>query len=157
MNNHIVYEYKALLKNNLPVLKEVASYETHKTTYINSTQNVVDLLNELFFMEELGEEYMYLLALNTKGLPLGIFEVSHGNVNSCLVSGREIFLRLLLVGAVTFILIHNHPSGIPDPSSDDTRVAKAMSESGKMMNITMSDFIIVGKDTYCSFREAGLL
>ena len=95
-----------------------------------------------------------MLALNTKCRVIGLFEISHGTVNECLVSPREVLIRALLCGAAAIFLVHNHPSGDPQPSTMDTVVTKRMQQACKMIGIELLDHIIVG-DHYYSFLENG--
>ena len=74
-----------------------------------------------------------------------------------LISPREIFLAALECRAVNILLVHNHPSGDPIPSSEDIRVTEDIKEIGGMMDIPLIDHIIIGDNKYMSFREAGLL
>ena len=112
----------------------------------------VIMINTIYNASVLTEEYMWMIALDTKCNPIGIFEISHGTVNASLISPREIFMRLCLCGATNFVLIHNHPSGDITPSKEDINVTTQMKEAGKLMNINLLDHIIVG-DIYYSFRE----
>ena len=105
-----------------------------------------------FRLNKQSEEYVYMIALNTKCRPLGIFEVSHGAVNSSICNPREIFIKALLCGASGIILAHNHPSGDPTPSKEDERVYKRIKDAGNIIGIELLDNIIVGNG-YFSFRE----
>lgn len=83
--------------------------------------------------------------------------ISIGTANASLVSPREIFLEALHAQAVHIILLHNHPSGDPTPSPEDIEVTKRVVRCGAMMEIPLSDHIIIGDNRYFSFREKGLL
>lgn len=119
---------------------------------LDSPKKISDMLNYLYNAKSKAEEYMWLIALDTKCNPLGIFEISHGTVNASLVSPREIFIRLCLCGAVKCILAHNHSSGDTVPSKEDIEVTMRIKEAGELMDINLLDHIIVGEDYY-SFRE----
>lgn len=117
---------------------------------------VVEVLNSLFRLDKQAEEYVYMLAMNTKGRALGVFEVSHGTVNQSICSPRDIFIKALLCGAVRIILVHNHPSGDPAPSTEDITMYKRLREVGDLLDIKILDSIIVGNE-YFSFQECGML
>jgi DNA repair protein RadC len=85
-----------------------------------------------------------------------VFELSHGNVNSSIVSVREMFQKALLANAVSIIVMHNHPSGDCKPSREDIKVTERMVEAGKLIGVEVLDHIIVGKDYY-SLKEHGYL
>lgn len=123
---------------------------------MNSPETVARLAKDFLRMHEETEEYMYMLCLNTKLKLNGIFEISHGNVNSSVVGTREVFQKALLGNAVSIILIHNHPSGDCTPSRQDIEVTKRLVEAGKIIGIDVLDHIIIGK-SYCSLKEKGYL
>lgn len=114
-------------------------------------------MNDIYKMSELAEEYIYMIALNTRGRVLGVFEIGHGTVNGCLVGMREIMIRALLCGAVSIILIHNHPSEYIEPSSEDFNMYERMNEACKLIGISLLDNIIIGGKKYTSFKEEGFL
>ena len=79
--------------------------------------------------------------------------ITRGTVNASLVSVREIMIEALRHRAVNLILVHNHPSGDPSPSEEDTVVTEKVAEAGELVGITLSDHIIIGDNTYYSFKE----
>ena len=114
---------------------------------------VVEALNYLYHANRKAEEYIWLVCLDNKSNPVGIFEVSHGTVNMSYVTPREVFVRLCLCGAAGFVLAHNHPGGSITPSVSDMEVTKRMYDAGKLMSIPLLDHVIIGGDAYYSFRE----
>jgi len=120
---------------------------------LDMPQKVKKMLDDLYHAEMKAEEHLWLIALDTKCRPIGIFEISHGTVNSSVVSPREICIRLCLCGAVNFMIAHNHPSGDPTPSRKDMEVTRRMNDAGKIMNIGLLDHIIIGHNCYYSFAE----
>lgn len=83
--------------------------------------------------------------------------LSEGIVNQAMISTRNIFIEALKYEAVHMILIHNHPSGIPEPSIADIEITKKIVEAGKLLDIILSDHIIIGNGTYVSLMERGIL
>ena len=79
--------------------------------------------------------------------------LSSGTVNMSLISPREIFMTALKMQAVNILLVHNHPSGDPTPSRDDIEITKRIHEASQIMNIPLVDHIIIGDNTYMSFKE----
>ena len=111
-------------------------------------------------MEELrheNREKLMLCMFDSQCVLLGEELISIGTVNASLVSPREIFLRALSNQAVYIILLHNHPSGIPLPSTQDKQITRRIQESGEMIGIPLSDHIIIGDNQYFSFKEERLL
>ena len=123
---------------------------------MNSPETVMKLAKGFLRMHEETEEHMYMLCLNTKLKLNGVFEISHGNVNSSIVGAREVFQKALLGNAVSIILIHNHPSGDCTPSAQDIEVTKRLVEAGKIVGVEVIDHLIVGQ-SYCSLKEKGYL
>ena len=148
-----IIKYTTHLDNDRkPILIKENSSNYPNVCRLDSPQKITDMINTIYNASVLTEEYMWMIALDTKCNPIGIFEISHGTVNASLISPREIFMRLCLCGATNFVLIHNHPSGDITPSKEDINVTTQMKEAGKLMNINLLDHIIIG-DIYYSFRE----
>lgn len=121
-----------------------------------SPVNVVKVMNDVFNMSNLAEEYLYLICMTCRCKPISFFEVSHGIYNTSIVNCREIFIRALLCGATNIIVIHNHPSGNPEPSLEDIKITKKLKEASELIGIQFSDHIIIGRDGYYSFNEERL-
>ena len=130
------------------------NYEYQK---MDSPKEISLMLKKLLHMDELAEEHVYMIALNTSCKILGMFLMSKGTICTSLVSPREIFLRAALIGAVQIVLVHNHPSGNPVPSECDMELTKRLKDCGELLNICLADHIIIGHNSYLSFREAKLL
>lgn len=114
-------------------------------------------MNQLFSFKELGEEHCYILSLNSKCRMLGVFLLSKGSINQSFVGSREIYIRALLCGASGIILIHNHPSKDPTPSSEDVLCTKKIEGAGNLIGIKLFDHIIIGGDNFYSFKEHEML
>ncbi len=80
-----------------------------------------------------------------------------GSVAACVVSPREILRKALQYDAVSFILLHNHPSGDPTPSQADLKLTKRLSEAGELVGIRLTDHMIFGDCQYVSLRQRGYL
>ncbi|PIZ34026.1 MAG: hypothetical protein COY39_01125 [Alphaproteobacteria bacterium CG_4_10_14_0_8_um_filter_37_21] len=80
-----------------------------------------------------------------------------GTVNETALYTRELLKRTLELGSSAVILIHNHPSGNPEPSMDDIQTTYALIKAAKQLNIDIYDHIITAKDTFFSFKNTGLL
>jgi DNA repair protein RadC len=108
-------------------------------------------------MDKEPEEVMLLFTLDMKLYPTGCFEVSRGNLNSCLVHPREIFKRAILQNSARIILVHNHPSGDIFPSDEDKKVTGIIKRCGEILCIPLVDHIIVGDNEFFSFKEREIL
>lgn len=83
--------------------------------------------------------------------------VTRGILNSSLVHPREVFREAIAERAAAIVLVHNHPSGDPTPSTDDRLVTEQLVAAGRLLDIPVHDHVIVGRGRYVSFAEAGLL
>jgi len=71
---------------------------------------------------------------------------------------RILFKRLLVAGASSFIIVHNHPSGNRKPSPNDVKTTKKIKECSELLDLKLLDHIIItGDDWYSSFGKEGLL
>lgn len=150
--------YRTRLTENKRVTleKEVCVNRPGIENVIRSPQNVAEIAMGYLRMHEEPEEYMYMICMNIKNKVIGVFEISHGNVNSSIVGTREVFQKALLANAVSIILMHNHPSGDCTPSREDIDITKRLVEAGKILGVEVLDHIIIG-DTYTSLKEKGYL
>lgn len=151
-------KYKTKLTHNkrVELTKEFSANYPEWEAVIRSPQDVVEVGKNLIRIHEEPEEYMYMLCLNIKNRVIGIFEISHGTVNSSLVGTREVFQKALLANSVSIALLHNHPSGDCKPSREDIEVTKRLVEAGKILGVEVLDHIIIG-DAYTSLKEKGYL
>lgn len=151
-------KYKTRLTENkrVELEKEVSKNCPGLEYAIKSPDDAVTIGREFLRIHEESEEYMHMICLNTKNKVIGVFEISHGNVNSSIVGAREVFQKALLANAVSIILLHNHPSGDCTPSREDIEVTKRLVEAGKIIGIEVLDHLVVA-DRYCSLKEKGYL
>ncbi len=103
------------------------------------------------------KEHFLLLSLDTRNTVKKISEITVGILDSSLIHPREVFKEAIQSLASSIILVHNHPSGNPNPSEADIEVTKKMVEAGSIIGIKVSDHVITaGKEVY-SFQENGLV
>ena len=79
-----------------------------------------------------------------------------GLLNSSLVHPREVFAPAIAAASASLILAHNHPSGDPEPSSEDIAVTCQLVESGRLLGIPVRDHVVLGDRGYVSLRERGI-
>ena len=134
-------------QNKHPVMVEEKA-TTYEGRPLNNPSFVADLLEECFRLSRQAEEKVYMISLDSKNEPIGIFEVSHGSVNMSCCMPRKIFIRALLCGAVNIIIAHNHPSGDTTPSRDDEEVKERLEAAGELIGVRVLDFLIVGRNGF---------
>lgn len=106
-------------------------------------------------MRNLQQEEIQVLRLDTKNRILSKKRIFLGTVNFSPVSAREIFHAAVQAMAATIIVVHDHPSGDPAPRREDKEVTKVLVQAGETLNNMVLDHIIIGKNGYYSFKEAG--
>ena len=152
----VKYKTKLTVDRKAVLEKDYSVNYPEMDNMMNSPEKIIKLAKGFLRMHEETEEHMYMLCLNTKLMLTGIFEISHGNVNSSIVGTREVFQKALLGNAVSIIVMHNHPSGDCSPSIPDIEVTKKLVEAGKIIGIEVLDHLIIGKEC-CSLREKGYI
>lgn len=108
-------------------------------------------------MRHLTQEHLVLLLLNSKTRLIRDVVLFKGTVNSSILSPREVLIEALRSDAVYMILLHNHPSGDPEPSKEDIGITKRIREAGAIIGIQLIDHIIIGDNQYISLKERGIL
>ena len=142
---------------------DVVSVRLVKDASIMSDKKITSLFDSIELMSEyvyeMDRECVFALFLKTDGTPICCHPVSIGNLDSSIVSPREIFKVGVLCNAASFILMHNHPSGSLIPSACDARVTDKLIVLGHLFDMPLLDHIIVGGDnsTFFSFKEKGML
>jgi DNA repair protein RadC len=122
---------------------------------ITSPQDVAEIFIPLL-RDELKEKFI-LVCLNSANKIIGHEIISVGNLNSSVVHPREVFKAAIDQRSASIILLHNHPSGNPDPSNEDISITKKMVESGKILDIPVFDHIIIAGNSFTSFVEKRLI
>ncbi|HRU40693.1 MAG TPA: JAB domain-containing protein, partial [Candidatus Diapherotrites archaeon] len=79
-----------------------------------------------------------------------------GSLNASIVHPREVFNPAIRKSSASIIMVHNHPSGDPSPSSEDVSITARIAEAGKLIGIELVDHIIIGDGKYISMKEKGL-
>ena len=102
-------------------------------------------------------EEVRVLFLNAKNMLLANEAMWRGSVHEASVHVREVISRAIQLGATAIIIVHNHPSGDPSPSSQDIRLTKDLIEAGRHMRVTVHDHVIVGSQGRSSMKALGLI
>ncbi|NLC03516.1 MAG: DNA repair protein RadC [Tissierellia bacterium] len=122
---------------------------------ISSPMVLVNLLMDE--MRYLCKEYFKIAILDTKNQILAIENISIGTLNASIVHPRDVFKIAIKRNANSLILIHNHPSGDPNPSNEDISITNRLVDAGNLIGIKVLDHIIIGDNKYISFKEKNLV
>ena len=103
------------------------------------------------------KEVFTLLALDVRNHVIGgPREVSVGTLDMSVVHPREVFKEAISASAASVILVHNHPSGDPEPSDEDIKLTKRLVEVGELVGIAVTDHIIVADRRFVSLKGRNL-
>lgn len=152
-----VNRYELNQNEGIPCLVKGSGVNYPEEKNLDGPAKISNMMRKVFDADKKAEEHVWLLSMDSKMKLLGILEVSHGTVNTASVAPREIFIRLLLTGAASFVLVHNHVSGCVEPSKEDVEITKRMSVVGALMNIPLMDHIIIGGLNQFSFKKEKML
>jgi DNA repair protein RadC len=108
-------------------------------------------------LRDLQVEEFHLLALDSQSQVLRQVLVTRGLLNSSLVHPREVFRAAIAEAAAGIIVVHNHPSGDPTPSTEDRTITRQLAEAGRLLDLPLYDHVVIAGDRFVSFAAAGLL
>ena len=150
------------LRRNLSLLSELAvRYEVEARPerpedmpIIYRPQTVYDLLGEE--MSRLAQEQVRVLLLDRKNRVVGQRTIYQGNGYAALVRPAEVFRPAIVEAVPHIVVVHNHPSGDPEPSRDDIKLTKDLAEVGRLLGIELLDHVVIGEDDWVSIKTEGL-
>lgn len=125
--------------------------EATQRTVITSSNEAYEHL--LAFIEDNRQEHFLVLYLNQGNNPLKVEQISTGGLTSTIADPKVIFKKAFDLNATSIILCHNHPSGNPNPSTEDIRLTQKIKAAGVLLDINVIDHIIIGEERYYSFAE----
>jgi DNA repair protein RadC len=106
--------------------------------------------------KEKRENFLVLL-LNARHEVMCVETVSVGSLNASIVHPREVFRSAVIQSAASVVLVHNHPSGDPEPSEEDLSITQRLVEAGDLLGIGVLDHVVVASRGVVSFRSRQLL
>ena len=118
---------------------------------IHSAQDVFDFYYER--LKDKKEENFIILMLNNQNNIIGERFANKGISDASLTHPREIFRYAIKNSANKIILIHNHPSGNPNPSQEDLELTEKIIEAGNQLGINVIDHVIIGDEKFWSWRD----
>lgn len=130
-------------------------YRGRKPREIRGPDDVVAFLGPKLRREK--REHFLVLLLNARHEVAGKDTISIGSLNASIVHPREVFKPAVLASAASIVLVHNHPSGDPEPSEEDLAITKRLVEAGELLGIGVLDHVIVAERGIASIRSRQLL
>ncbi|MCZ2258072.1 RadC family protein [Sporosarcina sp. G11-34] len=136
--------------------KKVRNVGKNETRYtIRSPEDAASYM--MAEMTSLTQEHFVVLYLNVKNEVLHKKTIFIGSLNSSIVHPREVYKEAVKHSAASIICVHNHPSGQPNPSTEDIEVTKRLAEAGSMMGVELLDHVIIGNHQFISLKEKGYM
>lgn len=122
---------------------------------VRSPEDVFRLLKKQ--LEGQDREHFVVILLSSKNAVIGVETVSVGTLNASIVHPREALKPAIINSAAAIVLVHNHPSGVPTPSQEDIAITKRIKRAGEILGIEVLDHVIIGRGSYQSLKELGVL
>lgn len=120
-------------------------------TPADAAEPLVDLMGSL------EREELRVLLLDTKNAVVGERTVYRGNLAGSSVRVGEVFRDAVRACAAAIVVVHNHPSGDPSPSSEDLRITAELAEAGRLLDVELLDHLVVGRGRWASLRALGAI
>lgn len=131
--------------------KRMASLNREDREVVKTPADVVKLLMQE--LRYLTQEVFKIILLDIKNQIISMPVISKGGLSSSIVHPREVFKEAIKHSSAAIILVHNHPSGVPEPSRDDINITMKLVNAGKIIGIDVLDHIIIGDGIFVSMKE----
>lgn len=135
--------------------RRLARQQAREKPVIGSWQALIDYLT--IDMAHLTVERVRVLYLNAQNMMIHDEHVGDGSIDEAAIHPREVIRRALDLGATALIVVHNHPSGSPEPSRADIDITNRIAEAGRLLGITVHDHVIISREGHVSLRAKGLI
>ena len=145
----------AALKSVAIAARRMARSEVKDRPVLGSWQSLLDYL--AIDMAHLTVERVRVLYLDARNRLINDHHVGDGSIDEAAIHPREVIRRAMDLGASALILVHNHPSGNPEPSRADIQITQKIAEAGRLLGITVHDHVIIGHEGHVSLRSKGLI
>jgi DNA repair protein RadC len=129
--------------------------EVAQQPILASWQALLDYLR--IDMAHLTTERVRVLHLNAKNMLIRDEVMAEGSIDQAVIHVREVIRRAIDLGSAAIILVHNHPSGDPQPSRADISLTRDIADAGRKLGISVHDHVIIGAQGHSSMRGMGLL
>lgn len=145
----------ATLKAVALAARRMARGQVRSKPVLGSWQALLDYLT--IDMAHLTVERVRVLYLDVRNRLIVDHHLGDGSIDEAAIHPREVVRQALDVGASAMILVHNHPSGNPEPSRADIDITRRIAEAGRLLGIVVHDHVIVGREGHVSLKAKGLI
>lgn len=151
----------AQIKAALELGKRLYREKAEKKRKITNVQDVILYVSEYYapYLRDAKKEFFNVILLDSRNKPIDHIEISSGSITASVVDPKEIIKEATMKSASAIILVHNHPSGEPDPSQDDINITNQIARACDLVGVKVLDHIIIGKnnDDFVSLLDKGLM
>ena len=146
----------AQIKAALEIGRRLGRERARAITRIESPEDAVRYVREYYgaHLRDEKQECCFAVLLDRKHHIVHHLAVSRGSRDASIVDPRELFREAILHSAVVIVLVHNHPTGDVQPSTDDLRLTRCIREGGKLLDIRLLDHVILGRNAEDFFSFA---
>ena len=149
------------IKASFEIGKRLLKESSSEKKKIKNPDDIIDFVSEYYgsYLRDAKKEFFNIILLDIKNKVIDTIELSKGSINASVVDPKEVIKEATLKSASSIILVHNHPSGDTEPSTDDINITKKIKEACDIVGIKVLDHIIIGKnkEDYTSFAKLGLI
>lgn len=135
--------------------RAVTAERMRAISIVRSPEDVASLMMPQ--MRDLDREHFKAILLNAKNGVLRIVTVAIGSLDAALVHPRELFKAAIAASAARIVLVHNHPTGNPEPSAEDRELTARLARCGEILGIELMDHVVMGDSRWVSLRERGII
>lgn len=143
------------VKAAFDLAKRLSQFRPEEKPVIRSSRDVFAMMAEEMRLQE--KECFKALYLDVKNHVKRVETISVGTLSASLVHPREVFQWAVRHNCAAVIVVHNHPTGDPSPSSHDTETTERIKAAGKVLGIELLDHIIIGEGRYFSYKDKDLI
>ncbi len=138
----------------IDVVRRFNTQNPNQRTVIRTPDEAAALVRD---MGDLLQEQVRVILLDTQSRVMDVVTVYVGTLDMSALRGAEIYREAILRGSASIILVHNHPSGAPQPSPEDVQATRGLAAAGKLLAIPLRDHLIIGREGWVSLRNLGLM
>ena len=151
-----VYKLGYGLEGNVCLVKEKDTMYSDGIT-VDAGKAAYEIFEQVFYAAMEAEAHIYMMCLDGRGKVLGLFEVSHGSMESTVLNLQGIFARAVICGAKGIIVAHSHPGEGCEITEEDEGNFRELVEASEVMGIPVLDYMVLGNMEYVSFKEKCLM
>jgi DNA repair protein RadC len=142
------------IKASFELSNRLKHYPDGNKPVIKKPEDVLDVAGGR--LQGKKKEHFLALLLDTRGHVIKVAGISVGSLDASIVHPREVFREAMSASAASVVLVHNHPSGDPEPSNEDIQITKRLVHAGELIGIDILDHVIIAGEKFISLKRQGL-